>query len=303
MTKIQKFRTLVFLSILFFLCSATSVFAAEIFFDAGIEELTANQEFQADIVLNTEGEVINAVEGSILFPEDSLWLVEAIDGNSIINFWIERPALKSHGKVVFSGIVPGGYVGDRAHLFSLVFKTRKEGYGAIEFQGVRVLKNDGIGTSAETKISNVQFFASGQSPRSQLSDPKMKDTERPESFVPEIAKNPALFDERWFVVFATQDKASGIDRYEVKESRQMMVSVFVKWIPAESPHVLADQELRSFVWIKAVDKAGNERIIKIEPKHPLAWYENYEKWIIIIVIVGLLIIAFVARKLWKKQLA
>jgi len=101
-------------------------------------------------------------------------------------------------------------------------------------------------------------------------------------------------------VFATQDKGSGIDYYEIKESRQKFLKIFKKWVIAESPYVLKDRKLRSYVYIKAVDKAGNERIAVVEPRYPIKWYENYWIWIIIILAI---IFSFIVIKgnLWKKQ--
>ena len=60
--------------------------------------------------------------------------------------------------------------------------------------------------------------------------------------------------------------------------------MFRKWVSVESPYVLQDQELRSYVFMKAIDKAGNKRIVSLPPKYPLKWYEMYENWIIIIII-------------------
>ena len=117
--------------------------------------------------------------------------------------------------------------------------------------------------------------------------------------MPEIARDESISDDKWFIVFATQDKASGVDHYEVKESRQKILTFFSRWRAAESPHVLKDQELRSYIFVKAVDKTGNERIVKLSPQNSLRWYENYENWIILIVIA--VVFAFGAKKiLWKK---
>jgi len=117
--------------------------------------------------------------------------------------------------------------------------------------------------------------------------------------VPEIAQNSAITNGKWFLVFATQDKGSGIDHYKVKETRQRFLDIFSKWISGESPHVLQDQELRSYIFVKAVDKAGNTRIEKITPKNPLRWYENYENWIIIK--VGILAALLATKKIWRKK--
>jgi len=61
----------------------------------------------------------------------------------------------------------------------------------------------------------------------------------------------------------------------------------------ESPYLLKDQKLKSFIYVKAVDKAGNERIATLAPRYPLKWYEKWENWIIII------IVTFILYLLWK----
>jgi len=52
--------------------------------------------------------------------------------------------------------------------------------------------------------------------------------------------------------------------------------------------------------VKAIDKAGNERIVKINPQNPLGWYENYENWLIIV--LGLIIAYAIKKFLWRRYL-
>ena len=267
--------------------------AAEVSFDTKTREIKANQLFEVGVFINSEEEDINAIEGKVVFPSNLLEVKEIRDGNSIINFWIERPKAKN-GEIIFSGITPGGYNGGQGLILSIVFSAKKEGDGAIRFSEVKALRNDGQGTEADVKISNFQFLISKQIPI-----PEIKDIEPPEEFTPQIAADPAIFDGKWFLVFATQDKGSGIDHYEIKESRQKFFAVFEKWLPAESPYVLMDQELRGFVWIKAVDKIGNERIAVVEPRYPLKWHDDWRIWSIII--LGLFVLAVIGKILWKKR--
>lgn len=275
------------------------VFAAEMFFEQekvpGFED-----QFKMDIFLKTE-EPLNAIEGKINFPIDLLELQNIEDGNSVINLWLERPAVNKTGEIIFSGITPGGYMGDKGLIFSMIFLVKQEGVGTLDIHDTRVLRNDGTGSEATLTIASFDIAVFKGAPAEIPAIPKMRDRELPEIFTPEIARDEFVSDNKWFVVFVTQDKASGIDRYEIKESRQRILSIFKRWIPAESPYVLEDQELRSYVLVKAVDKTGNERVVKIAPKNPLAWYVNYDNWIMII--AGFLIVAFAARKSWKKQLA
>ena len=79
----------IFLSIAFLF--PYHLFAAEIFYDADTRKVKANTEFEVGVFLNAESENINAFEGKIIFPHDLLDLKEIRDGNTIVNFWIEKP--------------------------------------------------------------------------------------------------------------------------------------------------------------------------------------------------------------------
>jgi hypothetical protein len=299
-------------------------FAAELNLISQTQEINTDQQFQVDLILNTEGEQINAIEGKIVFPEDLLEVKEIRDGNSIINFWIDKPKAEtlkntntntnlhesvrvdscgevnnSCGFVYFSGITPGGYNGNQGLILSIIFLAKKEGSGLIEIQNAKTLLNDGKGTEAQLKIFNFQFSIFKESPISQTPILEIQDTEPPEDFQPEISRDPAIFDGKWFLVFATQDKGSGIDHYEIRETkRKIEHETEANWVIAESPYLLKDQKLQSYIYVKAVDKAGNERIIIVSPKNPLKWYEKFENWVIIILLAVL--VFYILRKiLWK----
>ena len=271
--------------------------AAEIRIDAKSWEIKIGERFTTNLFLDAE-ESINALEGQIVFPVDLLEPKEIRDGNSIVNFWIERPKIESD-KIRFSGITPGGYLGKKGLIFSVIFQSIQEGSGSIEIQDIKALLNDGKGTKANTTISNLQLVISKQVPASQPAVVEKKDTDIPEVFEPIVTSDPAVFDGKYFLVFATQDKGSGIDHYEIKESRQKFLKIFKKWVIAESPYVLKDRKLRSYVYIKAVDKAGNERITVVEPRYPMRWYEAW--WILGIIILSAIIIGYILRRvLWTR---
>jgi len=299
MTKIQKLKISLVAYFLFLV--AVPVFAAEIFYNTETREIRVGSEFQVSVFLNTEKENINAIEGTVRFPADLLEFKKLNDGNSIINFWVERPRIrdKEHGEIVFSGITPGGFLGERWLMFNIDFFAKKEGTGNIETRDIKALFNDGQGTAAEVFSSPLEIVVTSQAVP--VSPKKIEDEKLPESFKPEIARDPMLFEGKWFLVFVTQDKGSGIDHYEVKETRQRILTMFSKWILAESPYVLHDQELRSYVSVKAVDRAGNIRIITMRPQNPLRWHESYEN--LVTMLGGAIIILFFIKKLWTKKRA
>jgi hypothetical protein len=269
-------------------------FAAETFFGTKTQEIKVNQLLEVGVFINTDNEEINAIEGKIIFPQDLLEIKKINDGNSIINFWIEKPKSTSEGQIAFSGIVPGGYNDSQGLIFSITFLAKKEGSGAIEFNGVKALRNDGKGTEAPLTISNFQFLISNLpagEPVPQVVTPKTEDRNPPEEFTPQIAADPAIFEGKWFLVFATQDKGSGIDHYEVCEGKS-------KCIAAESPYLLQNQDLDEEIIVKAVDKSGNERVATIPARFARPWYKDYA--ILAILIIAALVY-LIWKILWKKR--
>jgi len=316
------------------LLNISFVDAADLNFYSKLPEVGLNEQFKVDLFLNTEGENINALEGKILFPADQLELKEINDGGSIVSFWLEKPKVLNNTKmnntlyntlndtkidgtrkdaninntrndaniqeVVFSGIVPGGFSGERGLILSLVFKTKKEGQALIEISNSKVLLNDGLGTEAKLKTGNLLINVNPN-----ISVPEYiipPDKEPPENFKPEIVSDPNIFNGRYALVFATEDKGSGVDKYFVYEDTRKKTQINANdWTIAESPYLLKDQKLRSYIYVKAVDRAGNERIVYLNPKYPLKWYEKWENWSIIMLILIFIyaIFGLIKRKIKK----
>lgn len=281
---------------------ATKTDAASLFFEAKNQEFTQGDEFLVNVFLNTEGESVNAVEGKLIFPENLLELKEIRDGNSIVNFWIDpvrteiSNGVEHPGTIIFSGITPGGFQEAKGFIFYAVFQARISGTGTIKVLDSKILLNDGRGTEANVKISPFQFFILEKGQIVQSVIQPAEDTDPPEHFNPEIVQIPNMFNGQWFLVFATQDKGSGIDHYEACEGSK------TKCVVAESPYALKDQKLRSYIYIRAVDKAGNKRIERLLPMYPLKWYEIWWIWgIIILGVLSAIVVGYLIRKfLWQK---
>lgn len=277
---------------------ATPVFASEFSFDIQNKNISVEEQFKIDLNINTNKESINAVGGKIIFPADLLDLSEVREENSIVNFWVEKPIFKD-GEVVFSGITPAGYISDKSLILSLVFKAKKEGKAFIKIENASALKNDGKGTKSTLKTSDLQLNISGvtNTPNNKIAE--IMDQEAPEEFLPEISKDPNLLDNKWFLVFVAEDKGSGTDKYEVKESRYNIFD-FSRWVEAKSPYILTDQELKSNVFVKAIDKKGNVRTMKLSPRNPPPWYANIENWFIIALVGIVTLTYFFFSKRLKK---
>ena len=271
-------------------------FTSELRLDASMVNVRAGEEFSVETVLFTD-EPVNAVEGRIIFPEDMLVVKEISDGNSSINFWVERPRSELPGVVIFSGVTPGGFSGVNNLLFSVTFEAKKTGMATISISNAKALQNDGEGTEAALSLRNVavEIKAGDSSTRKE----EVKDTVQPEPFALSVARNPSVYDGEWFVAFATSDKDSGVSRYEVKEFRFSFLSFLSPWTHAESPYVLKDQNLKSYTVVKAIDYTENERISIVAPQKSLSWYDYLS--VFGILVVALAFCVFIFKTIWRRK--
>lgn len=279
----------IILTILIAIFFANQVDAVGLKLESEITEIKVDNQFKVDLVLNSKDESVNAIGSKIVFPQELVELKEVREGDSIINFWVEKPAVNS-GTISFSGIIPGGYNDDNGLILSLIFKAKKQGNVTIYLNQSEAFKNDGLGTPVSLNISNINLYIRDYYQDNQKVF-EIVDKDNPEIFVPEVSQSEDLFNNQYFLVFATQDKGVGIDHYEVCEGN---IKICVK---AESPYVLEDQSLEKNIYIKAIDKNGNERVVVLEAPNPLPWYKNYLFYVIILV---LLFTAVFIKKLWKK---
>ena len=263
-------KKLVAISLVLVAIGGSSARAAEFYFDGSSADVSAGSQFEVALMMDTETEKINAVQGSVIFPENFLEVRRISDGNSAVNFWIERPKFDNElGKITFAGATPGGYSG-KGKLFSVVFYAKAKGAAILTIKDALALLNDGRGTSAKLTIRDFRFavvgLARGEAPKI------IKELEEkipPADFYPEISQDPNLFDGKYFLVFATQDKESGVDFYEVSEERGLFRWLWgpdnKNFVTADSPYLLNDQDLKSRIFVRAVDRAGNERIVTLGP--------------------------------------
>lgn len=281
------------LFILFFALCTPQAFAARFVIETPKDQKAV--PYTANIYFEPEGESVNALSGEVYLPAGMK--PEARTGDSIILLWVEAPAYDVSKKILsFSGAIPNGYPGEKGLVMRLVFDDFDFAKN-IGITGSAYL-NDGQGTLIKLrpakfeKADNVSFT------------PISEDYESPEAFSPYVERNPVFFDGQTVAVFMTQDKSSGIDHYEAALARPRFLGLFppdeekLLWQRVDSPYVLPDQSGKSFVFIKAVDRNGNERIAKISPEKLIFAYDNNTMWSIIVTIAVLFGVLF----LWRTKI-
>lgn len=260
--------------------------ASEISFETTKNTVAPNEDFIVQVFFSPDAVSVNALEGTILFPSDSVDLKEIRDGNTSVNFWVEKPHSDRVGAVTFSGITTGGFPQAKNALFSMIFHAKQAGTGTFLLEHVQAFKNDGTGERTTVSGNPFSFFVSTTSDVSAPDDLTIVDTEGPEIFKPYIGSDPEIYSGKYFLVFSTKDKGSGVDHYEVKEGN------WGKYVIAENPYLLADQSLHKKIYITAIDKNGNKTTVSLDAQKT-AWYQHY-----LVIVIILLVCIFIYKKRW-----
>lgn len=284
------------ISLLFILFFLPVFVQAQIFY---LQELPT-EEYQiksrVGVFINTKNQTVNAFSGKINIPPDcNFSKIES--GNSTAPLWVEEPKYLE-GKIIFSGVIPGGLASPSGLLFSFLIFSSENCNGKIFLDSPEIYLHDGQGTKIIPPVVSLDVPAFGL-----ISLQAVADTDPPADFSPLISRSQNIFDGSWFVSFLTQDKGSGIDYYEIYESKvKQNLTDVDDWIRASSPFLLKDQSRRSYIYVKAVDKNGNERVVEIIPDSNKRGWGEWAKWVIIsLVIIFALFFAIYGVIKFKKS--
>lgn len=287
MSKLQN-KSLILFSLLIFgfvsLPLSVSAQTYRIFVSPEVKEVYKDDVFVMEIRISSPEQMINAIESVLLFDKDKLEVKELSTGGSLFVLWPQKPTFSNEdGKISFVAGTPDGFQGENALVLKIIFLAKNEGEAKLDFEDTTsFFLADGKGTQVtpwlKSLIVNILERPTEITPKDERQEIIIKDKNPPEPFEIKLAKDPFVFDNQYFISFFTTDRESGIAHYEVKEGDR-------DFAQAESPYLLKDQSLRSLIQVKAVDKAGNERIAQLmPPKKPFPW------GIVILILVGLVIV-------------
>ncbi|MCA9356482.1 MAG: hypothetical protein R3B64_02345 [Candidatus Paceibacterota bacterium] len=262
MKNINTKKVIFFLAAFFAFVVSKSAFAASIEFSKNTPSiLSSEKNFYVDVFIDGEGEDINAFLGEITFPEDLVEIASIYNGLTVATAWVVPPVV-SGSSIQFAGIMANGFSGtidpvtntrSPGTLFRITFRPLREGSGIVNISKAEVYKNDGLGTKLSTTTDSFIFAISKGGDKMET---ELPDTNGPEEFSPMIVTHPDVYDGKYFLIFSTTDKETGVAYYEVKEGRR-------PWVRATSPYLLQDQSLRSRIWVRAFDYAGNYTTVSI----------------------------------------
>jgi len=306
--------------------------AALLYFDPDVSSVKRGDLVMVDLRLDVENEeCVNVIDG-VVYHDPSIKLVDISRGTSILSIWLEPPAIQaSDNKVTFAGGIPGGYCGRipgdpslTNNVITLIFRSPGLTIGGGEAadqarvwvgEESQALLNDGLGTKTTLLLQDAYISlneGAGATQQDEWSELISSDNQLPSDFVINLTRDdqnddPA-FSGRYFITFSAVDKQSGIDHYEVMEEPFSEFYSFkwgradAPWITTESPYVLTDQSLNSTIRVKAVDKAGNERIeILVPDEAQRAISRDAIIFYSLVLLSIVLLVLLLAFALWKRR--
>ncbi len=133
--------------------------AAKLSLDPALGNFSIGSTFDVSILLDTEGESVNAMEVDLSFPPDMLQIVSPSTGQSIIGIWTATPKFDNvNGSLKLQGGIPGGITAKNALVSKITFRVKSVGEAIVKFQdGSKVLLNDGLGTDALDQTFNAVY--------------------------------------------------------------------------------------------------------------------------------------------------
>ena len=263
--------------------------AAALYVEGEPSTLRVGETSTITVTLRTEGEIINAVEGSLSLPETLTVRAVRFTG-SVVPLWLEEPHEVGAGTLSFAAVLPGGYQNGgaeasiRGNVFTVVVEAVEEGQGRIALINASAYLNDGEGTQTPLAREAVTVLVSGDGGTPQELP---VDAVPPEALTVEVVPGETLGLPDRALVFFAQDKDSSIEGYEVARSFFPLPSLLLMFSPVESPMELTALDSLQLVTVRASDAYGNTRAMTVAPGGVLGYLPTF---LLVILILSLLII-------------
>jgi len=258
--------------------------------------------------IDTGTDIINAIEGKISYDQNALDCNSSVGAKSIINLWLSAPTAKN-GEIAFSGIIPGGYVG-QGEITSIFCQAKNGGEIsdlALNNDDFQIYLSDGTGNLAPISIIGNKLVDSIE--HQAILDANLNDKSAPEILGLQISKNTELTGNNYLLIFNAVDKQSGIasvamsasdKKFNIEQDFEKM-KTDLPWTEIQSPYALPNDALNKFIYLKTADSAGNIRLSRLDPIKQ--WWEIDLQSIFLIatIAISLAVILLIVVKLKRRK--
>lgn len=150
------FAVLILVSAFFLFSSGEKACAATLSLTPASGTFEVGSTFDVSIMLNTEGQSVNAVKASLSFPADSLQVASPSAGQSVVTLWASPPVYSnSAGTITLEGGFPNGANVSSGLITKITFRVKGTGTAIVKFKDdSNVLLDDGKGTGSLSQTNS-----------------------------------------------------------------------------------------------------------------------------------------------------
>lgn len=131
--------------------------STNVFFSVPPKQIYEGERLTVDIKIQSPSQSINAVSGTVVFPENLVNVSLISKEKSIIDLWTREPKA-GRGKILFEGVVLNpGFQGASGTVFSITFEAKRTGIVYLKLTEGAVLANDGMGTNVLAGLGSTNF--------------------------------------------------------------------------------------------------------------------------------------------------
>lgn len=151
---------------LLFAGAAGTVSAADLSLTSARTGYQVGETFNLNVIVQSPGQAINAVSGSVAFPPGRLRVVSVAKNNSIVSLWPAEPSFDNNtGVIHFEGVILNpGFAGAAGPIVTVQFKASAAGPALVSLTDGAVLANDGQGTNVLNRLGQRTISLSATEP-------------------------------------------------------------------------------------------------------------------------------------------
>ena len=189
-------------------------YAADLSFSNPADSYKEGSKFTVSVYVDSIDQAMNAVDGAVSFPVNTLEVVSISKVGSIFSLWAQEPSFSnSAGTVNFEGVVLNpGFIGSRGKILTITFRAKNVGQANLSFSSGSVLANDGEGTNILQGMRTTVINITAKPPTSSV-PAKERDVSVTTDYRKEIAHDVGSYEEEKQAVTTPSKSSSNFMTY------------------------------------------------------------------------------------------
>ena len=136
--------------------------AANMSFMTGVTNAVIGDTIDVSVRIDSQGQTINAAQGTIQYPNSILQVVRVDHSNSIFNIWGQEPVVNSStGEISFLGGSTNSFSGTSLYILDITFTAKGNGLATLNFANAGVTSGDGTGANILSNSPAISFRVGG----------------------------------------------------------------------------------------------------------------------------------------------